>query len=245
MSSVKVEIMRIAILMTNTDESEFSQAHPKDGQKFSELLWRVRPDWEFDIYSVKDDVFPKSLDFDGVLITGSPASVHDGAQWIHKLELLVLELEARKLPLFGACFGHQLIARALGAQVGLNPQGWVVGRIETQFLPDGPTTALYGVHKEQVLSQPEDTTVVARTGGCSIAGFSRGHHILTTQYHPEMTPEFINALIHEFTTDFGEDVTAQALSTLNQTTNMNDLATWIADFFEAGALGSDGNFTHI
>ncbi len=225
--------MHIAILVTNTDESDFAQAHPKDGQKFSDLLWRVRPDWTFDIYQVKDGHFPDTLDFDGILITGSPASVHDGAAWITQLEELVRNAIPHKIPMFGACFGHQIIARALGARVGLNPQGWVFGRVETTLLPASQRIALYAAHKEQVLNLPESAEIIARTDGCEIAGFRIGRHVLTTQYHPEMTGGFMSALIAEFADTLGRDIADHAMATMTQNTDMDAIAEWIARFYEA------------
>lgn len=225
--------MHIAILVTNTDESDFAQAHPKDGQKFSDLVSRARPDWTFDVYLVKDGHFPETLDFDGILITGSPASVHDGAPWIAQLEELVREALSQKIPMFGACFGHQIIARALGARVGYNPQGWVFGRVETTFLPSNQLISLYAAHKEQVLDLPAGAEIVARTDGCEIAGFRIGTHVLTTQYHPEMTEGFMSALIAEFADTLGREVADTAMATMAQSTDMDALAEWIARFYEA------------
>ncbi len=226
--------MRLAILMTNTDESTFAQAHPKDGQKFSELLWRVRPDWEFEVFSVKDDVFPASLDFDGLLITGSPASVHDGADWIAGLEALVRDAITHKIPMFGACFGHQVIARALGAEITYNPDGWVLGQITTELTTDGTRLPIYAAHKEQVTTLPDGARIVARTQGCEIAGFAIEDHVLTTQYHPEMSEAFVAALLEEFAEEIGGDVTQKAARTLGTPTDMDALAEWIATFFETG-----------
>ena len=224
--------MHLAILMTNTDTSAFSKEHPDDGQKFSALLHRVRPDWKIDVYVVKDGIFPKTLGFDGLLITGSPASVHDTAAWIPKLETLVRTAVDTKIPMFGACFGHQVIARALGAQVGQNPNGWVLGRIETKFETDGTTVPLYAAHKEQVLTLPESAKIVARTPGCEIAGFTISDHVLTTQYHPEMTNSFVKALLDAFADDIGKETTDKAATTLDNDTDIDALAEWIASFFE-------------
>lgn len=226
--------MRLAILMTNTDESPFAQKHPKDGQKFSELLWRVRPDWEFEVFSVKDGMFPASLDFDGLLITGSPASVHDNEPWIATLEDLVRNATAQKIPMFGACFGHQVIARALGADVTYNPQGWVLGKVTTQLTGHG-NIPIYAAHKEQVSTLPVGARIFARTEGCEIAGFAIEDHVLTTQYHPEMTKSFVAALLEAFEDEIGADITQDASKTLGDPTDINALAEWIATFFEQGA----------
>lgn len=228
--------MRIAILMTNTDESPFAQAHPKDGEKFASLLWRVRPDWEFEVFAVKDDLFPATLEYDGLLITGSPASVHDEAAWIARLEGVVRQAVTLKIPMFGACFGHQVIARALGAMVIDNPSGWVLGKITTEFTPDGSRMQLYAAHKEQVLTLPEGARIVACTDGCEIAGFAIGTHVLTTQYHPEMTKDFIAALLDAFGDEIGPEITRKAAQSLGAPTDIMALAEWIALFFEAGQL---------
>jgi GMP synthase-like glutamine amidotransferase len=235
---VKENFMRLAILMTNTDASPFSQQHPDDGQKFSSLLHRVRPGWEIEVYAVKDGLFPDTLDFDGLLITGSPASVHDGTVWISTLEELVRTAIHKKIPLFGACFGHQVIARALGAKVGYNPDGWVLGRVETTFENNSATVPLYAAHKEQVLSLPKGAKIVARTPGCEIAGFAINDHVLTTQYHPEMTNSFIKALLNAFADNIGKETTDKAAKTLIKGTDLDALAEWIASFFEQASQSS-------
>jgi GMP synthase-like glutamine amidotransferase len=224
--------MHLAILMTNTDDSPFAQEHPDDGQKFATLLHRVRPNWQIDAFSVKDGIFPKSLDFDGLLITGSPASVHDDAAWISALESLVRRAIAQKIPLFGACFGHQIIAKALGATVEDNPTGWVLGKLETEFKQSNTYVPMFAAHKEQVTSLPTGAHRVAQTDGCPIAGFAIKNHVLTTQYHPEMDRQFVTALLDEFADDIGRDITAAAAKTLTTDIDADALAEWIASFFE-------------
>jgi GMP synthase-like glutamine amidotransferase len=228
--------MRIAILMTNTDESAFAQAHPKDGQKFSELIWRARPAWSCDVYSVKDGEFPETLEgIDGVMITGSPASVREGADWITTLEHLVRDIAARRIPMFGACFGHQVIATALGGTVSDNPQGWVLGSVAADLHDLGRTVTAYAAHKEQVNTLPEGADITAISDGCPIAGFAIGQHVLTTQYHPEMSGDFVAALLDEMATDTDPDVIAQARTSLTRQADTDILADWIARFFERGA----------
>ena len=146
--------MHIAVLMANTDDSAFAQAHPGDGSKFETLLHGLRPDWRVSVYAVKDGKFP-AMDavYDGWIITGSPASVHDSNAWVRQLEALIRRLVAEEQPLFGACFGHQAIAKALGGVVGDNPGGWVFGLVETVM--EGVPMRLYAAHREQVLGLPE------------------------------------------------------------------------------------------
>ncbi|UYV38935.1 type 1 glutamine amidotransferase [Rhodobacteraceae bacterium D3-12] len=228
--------MRIAVLMTNTDESDFAHGWPLDGEKFPNMVRLARPDWEYVVYSVKDGVFPTSLEgIDGVMITGSPASVNSGAPWVAQLEALVRDLVAARVPVFGACFGHQVIAKALGGRVEKNPDGWVFGKVE-QRMRDGRVMPIYASHLEQVSVLPEGADVVAEGPGCGVAGFVIGDHVLTTQYHPEMEPEFVEALIDELAEEVGPEVTARARESLGKAPDMAALAEWIAEFLEGKSV---------
>ncbi|MGB8814424.1 MAG: type 1 glutamine amidotransferase [Paracoccaceae bacterium] len=232
--------MHIAILMTNTDESAFSQAHPKDGEKFKALLAPLRPDWRFSVFEVKDGVFPPGVDgFDGFIITGSPASVHDKAPWVERLFGLIREIVDRGVPLFGACFGHQAIAMALGGDVGANPEGWVLGIVETDYTEPAPWMAgdsaqirLYAAHLEQVTALPEGARVLGGTRACPIGSFAIREHVFTTQYHPEMTHGFMAALTKQLDGKLTPKATATAQESLAEKAETDRVATWIIAFFE-------------
>ena len=232
--------MHLAILMANTDESAFAQAHPKDGAKFTALLQSVRPDWTTQVFAVKDGDFPTDLAaFDGVMITGSPASVHDPDPWVEDLLALIRHVVAARQPLFGACFGHQAIALALGGQVGPNPGGWVFGRTQTQvttpapwMVPLPPQTGLYAAHVEQVTALPADARILTTSPECPVGGFAMGAHVYTTQYHPEMTPAFIAALIDHLADDKPAEVITRARASLTKPADTQPFAESIARFFE-------------
>lgn len=232
--------MHLAILMTNTDESAFAQRHPRDGEKFTDLVRRVRPGWTTEVFPVKDGVFPETLEhFDGAMITGSPASVNSGAEWTARLFDLVRELHSGAFPVFGACFGHQAVAVALGGRVGPSPGGWVHGLTRNEILVrrdwmrDLPEVVnLYASHAEQVLDPPAEADILARSEGCPISGMAIGRHIYTTQHHPEMTHDFILALTEEMAGILGPDLTTHALTTLQERPDMDAFAESVAKFFE-------------
>lgn len=223
--------MHIAVLMANTDESEFAARHPKDGSKFETLLHELRADWRVSVYSVKDGHFPAAdARHDGWIITGSPASVHDGDAWVGQLFTLIRQIVAKGQPLFGACFGHQAIATALGGVVGYNPGGWVFGLTETVM--EGKSIRLYAAHKEQVLTLPEGAVVVGGNADCPVGSFAIGNHVLTTQYHPEMTPAFIAALVEELQDALPKPVIAAARSSLEGVADREAITARIVRFFE-------------
>jgi len=232
--------MRLALLMTNTDESAFAQRHPKDGEKFANLIQSVRPAWQVTSYSVKDGVFPDDITaYDGVMISGSPASVHDTDPWVGQLLELIRDIYAKGLPLFGACFGHQAITMALGGRVGRNRKGWVFGLTsvdivhKTSWMQDLPTTLKqYGAHIEQVAELPDGAQVLSASLACPVAGFHIGDVIYTTQNHPEMAPEFMAALVTEYAPKLPADVAATAKSSIVDDADTTVYAHSIAQFFE-------------
>lgn len=225
--------MHIAILVTNTDESRFAQSHPRDGEKFTALLRPLRPDWQFSSFSVKDGVFPDTFaGIDGVIITGSPASVHDPDPWVARLLSLIPQIVAEGISLFGACFGHQAIALALGGTVQRNPDGWVLGTVATDMQGLGPVN-IYAAHLEQVTALPPNAQVTGATPGCTIAAMQIGPRVLTTQYHPEMTHDFITALVDELDGKLPDVVIAQARASLAQRADATPISAYIAAFFDA------------
>lgn len=227
--------MHIAILMTNTDDSAFSDGFPRDGEKFAALLAAIRPDWTFSVFSVKDGVFPQTLDgIDGFILTGSPASVHDADPWVARLLGLIRDIHADQTPMFGACFGHQAIALALGGSVERNPGGWVLGLVDTQMADLG-TVRLYAAHLEQVTALPDGAQITGQTQGCAIAAFTMGSHIKTTQYHPEMTPSFMAALVEELAPDLPPTVITRARASLQRQADTDRMAAAMVDFFQSAA----------
>lgn len=232
--------MHLAILMTNTDESDFAQRHPKDGEKFARLIKDVRPHWRVSSFAVKDDCFPEdTLDFDGVMITGSPASIREDKPWMQRLMQEIRFLHHARTPLFGACFGHQAIALALGGQVEENAAGWGFGLIEMSVVDDVPwldtrdTLLQYGAHIEHVTKLPEGARVVFTSEHCPVAGFAIADTVYTTQNHPEMTPDFVLDLVEEYSDLLPVEVVDQAHTSLTRKAETARFAESIARFFEA------------
>jgi len=231
---------RIAILLTNTDDSAFARGHPDDAHKVAAMLRPLRPDWTFDCFSAKDGRLPPEDDrYDGVVITGSVASVNDDAPWIAALADRVAALLAARVPMVGLCFGHQLIARVLGGRVGANPHGLRVGVVTTRFTavepwmrPPAPTLALFAAHQEQVLALPAQARVLGGDPGCPVGAFAVGDHVLTTQYHPELSPDFMAGLLEAFAPAFGPAVTARARGQIGQPVDAALFAQWVVQFLE-------------
>ena len=227
--------------MTNTDESDFAQRHPSDSELFSNLLLGHRPEWELSVYSAKDGDFPDSVsEFDGLIITGSPASVHDGDRWISELLDVIRTAFTKNVPIFGACFGHQAVALALGGEVGGNPGGWMFGLTGSQIVARRDWTEhlddqifQFSANCEQVTKAPDGAKIIATSAACPIACLAIGNDVFTTQHHPEMTLEFMAALIDEYGDELGPDVTDAARASLSRQPCTEAFAQSIIQFFEA------------
>lgn len=208
----------IGILVTNTDNSEFATGWPRDGEKFSKLLRSVRPEWECVVYDCTKGELPSAVNTcDGYVIGGSPASVNDDETWIAALFTFIRELHASKTPTVGCCFGHQAIASALGGAVAQNPGGWGFGVSPTRFtlaepwmIPAEGTLWLFAAHSEQVVQVPHGARILGGDAFCPVGSMAVGQHFFTTEYHPEMTLPFFEALTHAFESYIGADVAQRA-----------------------------------
>lgn len=227
--------MHISLLMANTDESEFARARPRDGEKWAQLLAEVRPGWRLSVHAVKDGEFPDGIEgVDGWIISGSPASVNDPDPWVAQLGGLIRQIVAAGQPLFGACFGHQAIAVALGGQVGRNPGPFVLGPVTTQDHTAARGLTLFAAHGEQVLRLPDGARVLASNDACPVGAFAVGDRVLTTQYHPEITPEFMSDLIDELQGKLPQDVLDRARAAMGVSIDRAVMAERIAAFMAAG-----------
>lgn len=231
---------RIAILLANNDESAFARRFPDDAQKVRTRLLPLRPAWQFETVAVRDGAFPASPhDFDGYVITGSPASVNQKLDWIKRLSDFIMALHQSRTPTVGLCFGHQAIAAALGGTVGDNPQGWGLGVEHTQFtrfeswmVPQHESVALFAAHNEQVLVPPERARILGSNPTCPVASFAIDDHFFTTEYHPELTEDFMRALIDALSSGLDPGIVNRARQQIKQSVDGDLFAKWMVNFLD-------------
>ncbi len=144
----------------------------------------------------------------GVVITGSHAMVTERAPWSERLAAWLPGLVARRIPTLGICYGHQLLAYALGGQVGDNPRGPEYGTVSLELHPAAKTDALLGglaqsaaaqvSHFQSVLTLPPQATLLASSAGDPHQAFSIGDCAWGVQFHPEFDQDIVTTYIHEF-----------------------------------------------
>src|SRR5258706_6068924 len=146
-------------------------------------------------FDAVNGVLPSSpYECDGWLAPGSRFSVYDDAEWISRLQGFVRAVRDARTPFVGICFGHQLLAHALGGRTEKAAAGWGVGAIDTWIDPTQSDAVLLYMHQDQVVSLPDGATVLGRTDHCPIA-MLQVDAMIGVQAHPQFTPEYVYALL--------------------------------------------------
>jgi len=198
----------------------------------------IRP---FDVFS---GIYPDSIDdCDGYIMTGSRFSVYDDELWVHRLKEYVAELYLAKKKFVGICFGHQMIAEALGGKVTKSSRGWGIGAHD--FTVDvyepwmNPPLERYTILmscQDQVEVLPSDSTVLAGNQLCPVGMYRVGHHFLGIQGHPEFTPGFSRLLMERRTDRIPAETIDSAMQTLDNPLHTQELTDWIVNFIDREIL---------
>lgn len=184
--------MRIGILKCGQSPEVTRDAHGDYDDMFVKLL-RGRG-LDFDSYHVEAMQFPASVhDADGWLISGSRHGVYEDHAFIPPLEDFIRRAHAASVPIVGICFGHQIVAQALGGKVEKFGGGWAVGPQTYDF--SGQPVTMNAWHQDQVVERPDGAEVVAANGFCENAALVYGDRAFTVQAHPEFSDAFIDGLI--------------------------------------------------
>ncbi|WP_420859841.1 type 1 glutamine amidotransferase [Marivivens marinus] len=183
--------MKIGILQAGHSPDALKDDWGDYGSFFEKMLGERGFDTA--VYSVVDMEFPQGVqDCDGWLITGSRHGTYDDLPFIPLLEEFIRSAFAAAVPMVGVCFGHQIIAQALGGKVEKFAGGWAVGR--TEYDMGGETVALNAWHQDQVTAIPDGAEVCASNDFCKYAALVYDTRAFTVQPHPEFEPGFVKGL---------------------------------------------------
>lgn len=186
--------MLIGILQTGQAPDGLRDSEGDYPDMFGKLL--AGHGFKFRTWRVLDMDFPKSpKDADGWLITGSRHGAYEDLPFIKPLEAFIRQVYDTQVPLVGVCFGHQIIAQALGGKVEKFAGGWSVGAQDYDF--DGEKLTLNAWHQDQVTKRPDDAEVVATSPFCENAALVYGDRAFTVQAHPEFSDDFVGGLMEK------------------------------------------------
>ena len=229
---------KITIIETGVISPEPRAQHGSFPQMFERMIGAADASAIFATVRLLDgDALPDPAGLDAVLLTGSPAGVYDDLDWIAPLERFVRATYAARTPMVGVCFGHQLIAQALGGTVRKSEKGWGIGRHVYDVAPGngvigGEEIAIACSHQDQVIAPPADATTILHSAFAPHAGILYGNGAtLSVQPHPEFTPAFADWCCDK-AGRFGAPapLVASAKATLDQPLNHSDLGRAIARF---------------
>ena len=205
--------MKIGILKTGHVPDALAGQFPDYDRMFMRLL--DGPEISFRTFDVEAGEMPAAPeDCGGWLITGSRCGVYEDHAWIAPLEDFIRASRDADVPMVGVCFGHQIIAQAMGARVEKFEGGWSLGAVEYAFEAPDETLTVMAFHQDQVLTEPEGATLIASSAVCRYAGFTYGTWALTVQPHPEFDAAYVQALLDTYATSLPEDRALSARDSL-------------------------------
>lgn len=174
-----------------------------------------------DIVAFPSTAYPDLDSIDAVLITGSKYNSFDNDDWILSLvEFTRKALIHPRVKVIGVCFGHQIVARAMGCLVQRSDKGWEVSVTETTLTDKGKQIfgnhqslvrcpsplslspilitihqKIQQMHRDQVYGIPAGAQLLASTEKCPNHGFLVPNRVITIQGHPEFTSEIMNEIL--------------------------------------------------
>lgn len=235
--------MKIGILETGLLNEKLAGRFAPYPVMFATLLDRSKQDLQYQSFSVINGEMPTSIDdCDGWLITGSRHGVYENLDWMLSLESFIRDLYKASKPLVGICFGHQIIAQALGGEVTKSDRGWGIGLhsydvdLAQSWMNSVPDkVGIYAFHQDQITQLPSLAKVFISSKFCPYAGLTYGDSIMTVQAHPEFEASYEHALIAIYGGNIvPESVASKALEGMKVDGAQADtlmLADWIAGFF--------------
>jgi GMP synthase (glutamine-hydrolysing) len=154
---------------------------------------------------VQGSPFPDPEECSGVIVTGSHAMVTDNLPWSLRIESWIPSLVAAEVPFLGICYGHQLLGRAMGGEVGYNPLGKEIGTVSITLTENSNNDSLcngfpstfqaHTTHAQSVLKLPSDAILLASNAHDPHHAFRIGPSAWGVQFHPEYTAEVMRAYI--------------------------------------------------
>jgi len=143
--------------------------------------------------------------WDGIVVTGSPAMVSDREPWSEEAAVWLASAVKAGTPVLGVCYGHQLLAHALGGNVGYHPQGRETGTKVVDLSDEAEQDPLFRTlprhfkaqltHKQSVLSLPPGAVLLGRSDFEPHQAFRIGECAWGVQFHPEFTDAIMRAYL--------------------------------------------------
>ncbi|BES71990.1 glutamine amidotransferase [Marinobacter nanhaiticus D15-8W] len=197
----------LSIIKTGTTYPEIKAEHGDFEDWFIRQLGR--PGLRLEVHDVASGA-PLPEHSDGVLVTGSPAMVSERADWSERTAAWLARRIAGDLPVLGVCYGHQLLAHAMGGTADYHPDGREIGTLDITLNADGRTDWLLGAlpdvfpahltHMQSAVRLPPNATLLASSNHEPHQAFRIGRRAWGVQFHPEFTAPIMSAYLNRLDT---------------------------------------------
>jgi GMP synthase (glutamine-hydrolysing) len=195
---------RVLVIKTG---STLPELRPRRGDYEDWIVEGLGLPWErIDLVGVHEgETLPEPGELAGVVMTGSSALVSAREPWSERAGAWLCEALATGTPLLGICYGHQLLAQALGGRVGRNPRGREIGTVAVDLRPAARQDPLLGglparlkvqaTHVESVLELPPGARLLASSALDPHQAFACGERAWGVQFHPEFDAEVVRTYL--------------------------------------------------
>jgi GMP synthase-like glutamine amidotransferase len=208
-------------------------------QMFDDLFQHHAPQFELMSFDVRNGKFPASVNAcEAFVCTGSRFSAYDQDDWIQELKSFLRRLHEAEKPFVGICFGHQVLAEALGGKVEKAEQGWGIGvhslnvvKTESWMQPEQSSCGIQYSHRDQVVRMPESSVLLGESDHCPVAMFRVSETMLGIQGHPEFSAVYTEALVRGRTELIGAEKVNAAK--FDAPTDEAIITNWLAKFLNA------------
>lgn len=213
---------------------------PSYERMFERVFLQADKGCRFRVFQTWKGALPANLNKDDIyLVSGSNNSAYDDVEWVVRLREWIRAAYRSGCRLTGICFGHQIIAEALGGKVVRSPKGWGIG-LRTSVIQDAEFLSVAGDkqfvlqydHHDQVVRLPEEAVLVSGSDFCPADSFRIGSQVLTFQGHPEFSNAFITHWVNDCAPDEPAAVKEAALGSMKTLDNEGvKVAGWILQWF--------------
>jgi GMP synthase-like glutamine amidotransferase len=230
--------MKAAILKCDEVLEVFRPPFTDYSDMIQDMFAAVDDSIEFDIFDCRAGQYPDQPDaYDFFITTGSRAGAYEDLPWVKPLIEFIKQLDRKKIKLIGICFGHQVIAEALGGKVEKSDKGWGVGIASNSIVntpawmvPAKTELNILVSHQDQVIQLPEQAQVIARTDFCPNFFIQWSEHFISVQGHPEWQPEYSKALMNYRKNIIPHDTIEAAMQTLQTPADNRLFTQWMLNF---------------
>lgn len=231
--------MKLTIIQTGEVPAALRPQFGAYPPMFTRMFAEAGHGFAYETVAVHDGApFPDAAGLDAILITGSAAGVYDDYAWLGPLRAFIRSAYAANTPMLGICFGHQIMADALGGDVRKSEKGWGLGRhtyavkARPGFLStDLPALSIACSHQDQVIVPPAEAEVFLGSEFTPNAGLVyRNGRALSLQPHPEFTDDYTLALAELRRGKAPDGVVDTALASVATPSHSRDVAGWLGGF---------------